>query len=298
MRKNLLITIIIFIAFISVLALQLVRFGDGRLHIVFCDVGQGDAIYIKTPDNIDILIDGGPNEKVLSCLGKHMPFWDKTLELVILTHPHADHLNGLIKVFENYTVLRFATEDLKNTTQGFKLLIDLTQKQNINIKYVYAGDKFRFKDGVVLEIVGPTREFLQSTSSDGFITGRGEFANVETLVKYKDFSALLTGDSQASELEEALPIVQEALRQAQGFSTVSVLQVPHHGSKTGLTTEILDVLLPQIAVISVGKNSFGHPSPEILKILRDKDIKILRTDEKGDIKIETDGDELKLGGDL
>ncbi|MEK7517391.1 MAG: MBL fold metallo-hydrolase [Patescibacteria group bacterium] len=260
---------------------------DHKLHIVFCDVGQGDAIYIKTPSNSDILIDGGPNESVLSCLGSNMPFWDKTLELVILTHPHADHLNGLISVAENYKIIAFATEDLKNKTQGFAKLMDLIKNQErIKIQYVYAGDKFELKDEVVLEVVGPTKKFLQLTSPGGNIGESGEFASVLSLIKYKGFEVLLTGDSQASELSEAI----QSFDFAQDFSTVSVLQVPHHGSKTGLNSDILDSIKPELAVISVGSNNkYGHPAKEIIEILRDRDIKILRTDRDGEIEIVSDG---------
>src|SRR3972149_6329793 len=80
---------------------------DGKLHIIFCDVGQGDAAYIRTPNNQDMLIDGGPDDKVLSCLGRHMPFYDRTIDVVVLTHPQKDHLQGLISVVERYTVKYF-----------------------------------------------------------------------------------------------------------------------------------------------------------------------------------------------
>ena len=283
MRKVFLISVFILISLGSVVTYQSFVFQDRKLHVVFCDVGQGDAILIRTPSDLDVLVDGGPDNSVLSCLGSHMPFWDKTLELVILSHPHADHLNGLISVAKNYQIISFATEMLKNKTQGFTKLMDIMQDQNIKIQYVYAGDRFKLKDGVVVEIAGPTKEFLRLTSPGGNIGESGEFASVETLITYKDFSALLTGDSQASELSEILHFVQDD-------KPLDVLQVPHHGSKTGLSSEILDVLKPELGVISVGaKNKYNHPRPEIIKILKDKDIKILRTDEEGDIKIVSDG---------
>lgn len=256
------------------------RFNDERLHLVFCDVGQGDAIFIRTPGGSDILVDGGPDDKVLSCLANNMPFWDKTLELVILTHPHADHLNGLISVLSNYKVVTFATEDLRNTTSSFKSLFERLRENNIPILYVYMGDRFA-QDDVNIEIVGPSREFLLKTSPNGFTKESREFASVISLIKFKNFSAVLTGDSQASELKEAIA--------AGGLEDIDVLQVPHHGSKTGLTAEILETLAPERAVISVGKNRYGHPSPQILKILRDKDIKILRTDKDGEIEIVSGG---------
>ena len=87
-----------------ILVYQNITYNDKKLHVVICDVGQGDAIFIRTPSGSDILIDGGPDDSVLACLGKHMPFWDRTLEIMILTHPHADHLTGLIDVSKSYSV--------------------------------------------------------------------------------------------------------------------------------------------------------------------------------------------------
>ena len=282
------------IAFVSVILLfgififQNLKFNDNRLHIIFCDVGQGDAILIRTPSNQDVLVDSGPNNLVVDCLSKHLPFWDKTIELAILTHPHADHMNGFLDVLKNYKVLSFATENLKNNSLGFKVLMESLKAQNIKIRYVYLGDRFRFSDGVTINIVGPSKEFLANTSPDGVIGERNEFANVESLIKYGKFSVLLTGDSQSSELDEIL-------KQVQNDKQVSVLQVPHHGSKTGLTDQILNVLNPNLAVISVGKNNkYGHPNPFTLDLLKNKNIKTLRTDENGDIEIISDGKSWKV----
>lgn len=254
------------------------RFSDEKLHLILCDVGQGDAIFIRSPTGSDILIDGGPNDKVLSCLKDNMPFWDKEIELLILTHPHADHLNGLIPVLKNYKVMSFTTVNLQNNTAGFKRLVETLKDQNIDIRYLYAGDAFKFRDKVKLQIVGPSKEFLLRTSPTGLIGENKEFANIETLVVFNSFSALLTGDSQATQLKEAVRLVK-----------ISILQVPHHGSKTGLDSEILDILKPELAVISVGKNRYGHPAEPILQMLTDKDIKILRTDKDGEIEIVSDG---------
>ena len=261
---------------------------DGKLHLFFCDVGQGDAAYIKFPDGKDMLVDGGPDDKVILCLSRHMPFWDRDLELVILTHPHLDHFMGLFSVFKNYKVISFATENLQNKSVGFNAFTDLVKSQKTKSRFVLAGDRFILKDGVEFEIVGPKEEFLNVTSPQGFIGESGEFASVETLIQYGKFSALLTGDSQASELEEIL-------KQVQYDTPLSVLQVPHHGSHTGLTAEILNILNPKLAVISVGaKNKYGHPNPETLKILGYKDIKILRTDQDGEVEIISDGKSFKI----
>lgn len=286
MKKYFLIGTVLFLLLGYILVYQNIIYNDKKLHVVVCDVGQGDAIFIRTPQGADILVDGGPDDSVLNCLGRHVPFWDRTLELVMLTHPHADHFTGLFSVLKNYKVKSFASEDLSNQTIGFSSLMDKIKAQKIPLRFVFAGDKFKLKDGVRFEIVGPTEEFLRETSPGGTIGESSEFASVETLIRYGKFSALLTGDSQASELEDAIQLFDSALES----STVSVLQVPHHGSKFGLNQEILDILNPKIAVISVGKNNkYGHPTAFILDLLKSKNIKTLRTDEIGDIEIISDG---------
>ena len=282
--KYFVILVIVLISFLGLLFYQFFKFNDAKLHLVFCNVGQGDAIFIRTPKGLDILIDGGPDDSVLHCLSKHMPFWDRDLELVISTHPHNDHFAGFLQVFKDYKIRNFATENLGNKTLNYNAFMDLVKSQKIPNRFVLAGDKFTLKDGVSFSIVGPTEEFLNETSPQGFIGESGEFASVETLVRYGKFSALLTGDSQATELGEAASGKGQALRD------LSILQVPHHGSRTGLDSELLNILNPKLAVISIGKNNrYGHPAQGILKILGDKDIRILRTDLDGEVEIISDG---------
>lgn len=285
-KKIVLISAFIFLSLALLSFYQGFTFYDSKLHVVFCDVGQGDAIYIRTPKAFDILVDGGPDERVLSCLSNNMPFWDRKVDLIILTHPHADHLVGLIAVLKRYSVSSFATEKLDNDTASFGELKRLLQEKHILPQYLSAGQKVRLPDGVVLTIIGPTASFLQKTSPLGKIGESKEFASLETLISYDTFRLVLTGDSQKEELQEAID---------NGFvSSVDVLQVPHHGSKTGLTEDIIERLYPKLAVISVGKNKYGHPSKEITKMLSQKDIKILRTDEGGDIEIVSDGKKFLL----
>lgn len=271
-KKSIVLGIIAIFSLVGAFIWQWFVFSDGRLHVVFCNVGQGDAIYIRTPKGFDMLVDGGPNNAVVSCLNKHMPFWDRTIDIVLLTHPHSDHMAGFPAVFKEYKVSHFVTEKLDNDTDIFRLVM-----QKIKKRYVVAGNKIKTPDGVVFNFVGPTIEFLERTSPGGKIGESSEFASVETLVSYGKFRLLLTGDSQAGELGEAVQL------------PIDVLQVPHHGSKTGLTEKIIQTLYPRTAVISVGKNKYGHPSPQILEMLQKEKIKILRTDEVGDIEIVSDG---------
>jgi competence protein ComEC len=286
MRKYFLVGATLLVLLGCILIYQNIIYDDKKLHIIVCDVGQGDAILLRTPGGSDVLIDGGPDDSVLACLGKHMRFWDRTLEMVILTHPHADHLNGLIAVSNYYKISSFISENLKNNTADFSELMKLVASKNIKTRYVYAGDKFLLGNNLTFQIVGPSKEFLDLTSPAGLIDQATEQASLEILINYQKFSALLTGDSQAAELEEAI---------SSGLSRVDLLQVPHHGSRFGLNSDILNILRPRIAVISVGKNNkYGHPTAFVLDLLRSQKIRTLRTDEVGDIEVISDGSGWKI----
>src|SRR3989338_8031026 len=275
----------------AVFFFQYSKFNDGKLHVVFCNVGQGDSIFIRTPSGTDILWDGGPDNSVLSCLSNNMPFWDRDIELMILSHPHADHLNGLISVMERYNVLYFATERLGNNTAGFKDLMKKVESRKSrpkddrplaeNIRNLYAGDKINLKDDVSIKILTPTKSFLEASSPNGMIYDTGEFSSLISLLSYGSFDVLLTGDSQTKELKDAIS----------GAKTqIEVFHVPHHGSKTGLNSDLLYQITPQLALISVGrKNKYGHQSKEVLSILKEHKTRFLRTDEKGEIEIVSDG---------
>lgn len=255
----------------AILVYQNITYNDKKLHVVFCDVGQGDAIFIKTSGGSDILIDGGPDDAVLSCLGKHMPFWDKTLEILILTHPDADHVTGLIDVIKRYTVIRFYTSKVEGKTDVYRQFLATLQEENIKQNYLWLGDKFTFKDGLIMETLWPTREW-NGVATNSF--------SVTELLSYKKLKVLLTGDLDAEQMSQVSSLAGD----------VNLLKIPHHGSRFGLTSEILDVLSPDLAVISVGKNNrYGHPTPFILDLLKSVNIKTLRTDQNGEAEIISDG---------
>ncbi len=284
-KQILFIVLFIVVGLLSLVLWQEITINDGKLHVVFCDVGQGDAIFIRTPQKTDILIDGGPDKRVLDCLSKHMPFWDKTIDVVILSHPHQDHFAGLIDVLQSYTVLSFDSEKLVNKSAGFRELQNGLAAKDVKTRYLLAGDILKTKDGLSMEVLAPSQGFLDRTSPNGEIGESGEFASLIIFMSFGENTFLLTGDSQAPGLKDAIESV----------AGVDVLQVPHHGSKSGLTKDILDVLSPKLAVISVGKNNrYGHPNNEIIKILRDYDIKILRTDEVGEVEIIADGEKWRI----
>lgn len=284
MKKTFLIASILLFLLGCILVYQNITYNDKKLHVVTCNVGQGDAIFIRTPNGSDILIDGGPDNSVLSCLSKHMPFWDRTLEIVILTHPHTDHLTGLIDVIKRYKVISFGGERIENPTATYKEFIKQLEKSQTKQNILYQDDRFIIKDGVILKTLWPTREWIaQNPVGEGSSDING--SSIVELVTYRNFKALFTGDAQAAMLEK-IDLMTKRL---------NLLEVPHHGSKTGLSSEILSILNPEIAAISVGTNNrYGHPNPFTLDLLQQSGSKILRTDQVGDVEIISDGKTWKL----
>jgi competence protein ComEC len=279
MKKAFFIATVLFFALGCILLYQNITYNDKKLHIVICDVGQGGAVLIRTPNGSDILIDGGPDNSVLNCLGKHMPIWDKTIEIVILTHPHADHLAGLIDVAKRYRVLAFGNEKNKNPNDAYGELIKQLGKNQTKERLLYQNDKFIIRDGVILQTLWPTHEWISQNAMGGGSSDENGSSIIE-LLSYENFKAIFTGDAQASDMENINLLAGK----------INLLQVPHHGSRFGLTSEILDILKPKVAAISVGKNNkYGHPTPFILDLLKSKNIKTLRTDQVGDIEIVSDG---------
>jgi competence protein ComEC len=274
------IVLVILISLGAMMVWQYFTLNDGKMHVIFCDVGQGDAVLIKTPKSKYILIDGGPDRSVIHCLSEHIPFWQRHIDLMLLTHPHADHFFGMFYVLERYRVKAFSTEDLVNKTQAYEELVLGLEKQKVPKHFVQAGDSWE-TDGVQIRVVGPTDGYLEQTSPGGTIGESKEFASLVISVHYGAFEVLLTGDSQVSGLKDALDHMQQP---------VDVLQVPHHGSASGLDETVLQQFQPSLAVVSVGAdNRYNHPHPLIMTLLQSHQIKTLRTDLEGDIIIMSDG---------
>lgn len=260
---------------------QYFRFNDGKLHIVVCDVGQGDGIFIRTPKGTDILIDGGPDDKILSCLSSHMPFWDRTLEVVILTHPDADHSTGLIDIIERYNIIEFFTEKVPGKTKIFQKLTDLLAEKEKTAKYSYQGDVIREGDFLSFSVLWPTNGTVEISEQN--ISKKNIKLNelsVIILLKYENLEVLFTGDAGMGVMEQ---IASEA-------GDIDVLKVPHHGSKTGMSETFLDITKPELALISVGTgNKYGHPTQFSLDLLKNVGVKTLRTDIDGEVEIVSDG---------
>jgi len=252
---------------------------DKKLHIIACDVGQGDAI-LAVYGNFQILTDGGPDNKVLECLSKHMPFWDREVELVILTHPQTDHFTGLIEVFKRYKVDTFLVSEVKSSAQSYEVLKKAVGSTPARVVQPKEGMVIRL--GLIqIDILHPSESFLQQGSRD-----LNDYSTVYKL-KFGDFEALFTGDISPRIIGELLA--------KNAIGPVDYIKIPHHGSRNGTTLGLLEATVPKLAVISVGrKNSYGHPHSEVLKMLKDLGIEVRRTDEMGDVEIESDGKGFKL----
>lgn len=257
---------------------------DDLLHIIACDVGQGDAILI-IHQNDQILIDGGPNSDVINCLSRYVPFWDRKIEMVVLTHPQADHYAGLISVLRQYDVDTFMASQVDNSTQGYEVLKNIVGSEHVKVVNPHAGMAIRL--GLIhLDVLNPSSEMLEGDPPAG---GLGTFETKRDLndfsvtlrLTYGAFSGLFTGDLG--------PNVSRGLVEKGLVNNVYYLKVPHHGSRNGLLQELLDAANPKLAVISVGKdNRFGHPHKEVLEMLNTKGVEVLRTDELGDVVIIAD----------
>ncbi|OGB73565.1 hypothetical protein A3K24_01815 [candidate division Kazan bacterium RIFCSPHIGHO2_01_FULL_44_14] len=251
---------------------------DELLHIYFLDVGQGDAILISTADHKHILIDGGPDGSVVGQLDSVLPAWDRQLDLVILTHPHADHVAGLLTVLQRYSVEQFIYSGAPYSTTTYENLLSALAKQNITIQIASAGQKYDFGD-TRLDLLWPIagQSFSQDPNETSLITQ----------LRYGNFSALFMGDASANN--------EQALLASSTVSDVDVLKVGHHGSQYSTSPAFLSVADPEIAVIEVGvNNNFGHPTPTTLNHLKDSGATVYRTDQNGTIEVATDGAKYRI----
>mgnify|MGYP001562928673 CR=1 FL=1 len=263
----------------ALLTFAILSFPDKDIHVIFCDVGQGDAALV-TYGITQMLVDGGPDNSVVSCLSSHMPFWDRKIEVVLVTHPQEDHFGGLIDVVRRFEVGVFAHPDVEGTAAGWKVLKEEIARRAVPEKTVSTGDTIRFTN-IHFDIINPSTSLGTSPPRD-----LNDYSVVGTL-SFGEFDVLLTGDVTP----EAIQLFLDSVRK------VEVLKVPHHGSKNGLTRELLEKSLPQLAVISVGKNNrYGHPHEEVIGLLADWGVRVLRTDlpaqagKDGEVEVVSNGE--------
>lgn len=280
---------------------------DQNLHIIVCDVGQGDAI-IVSKGYWQLLVDGGRGSQVLECLGNELPFWDKTLEVMVATHPDADHIGGLDDVFQSYQVQRFVrTKDAKNTGD-FARLIDSSSREKLTggmeVEPV-VGQNLSAVELLEVIVLSPQETNMPSKrintkNSETMLSDKNQSpmtSNLDNSIDYNDRSialyvtygsvdALLMGDLEFSG--------EQALLESDMIEPITIIKVGHHGAKTSTSDEFLSAARPEISLISVGENnSYGHPSPLVLDKLDKVGSQIYRTDQHGTIELTTNGDWIK-----
>lgn len=282
MKRYVFFSLFIIFSLSGIFLYQYFSFNDGKLHVIFCNVGQGDGVLIRDPEGRYFMVDGGPDEKILACMERHMPFWRRDIAIGFVTHPHSDHFVGYISALKRYAFGYFVTEPLVNNTAVFKSFISSVKKKNVQLRMGKLGDSYKVRSGVSFRLVGPSESFLVETSPGGVIGESEGFANLVILLEYGDFEVLFTGDSQVLGLLDASEYMEER--------RIDILHVPHHGSRTGLSEAIVRDLRPSVAVVSVGKNTYGHPSREILSLLKKNKVPYFRTDQYGDVEIVSDGE--------
>ncbi|WP_243300438.1 S-layer homology domain-containing protein [Bacillus litorisediminis] len=251
--------------------------GTGELKVHFIDVGQGDSSLIELPNGKTILIDGGKRtagEIVVSYLKQAGV---SSIDLLVATHPDADHIGGLIDVLQQVTVKKVLDSGKEHTTETYLEYLSLIDEKNIPFEVAKKGSSISLDPSVAIKVV-----HADSSAADN------NDASVVLELRYKDASFLFTGDA-GTEVEESMIV--------SGLGQVDVLKVSHHGSDTGTSQSFVNVLKPEIAVISVGENSYGHPHDVVVNRLAQAGAQIYSTMQSGDIIITTNGTTYEVSDD-
>ena len=256
----------------------LARRPDGRLHVYFLDVGEGEATLIETPSGRWLLVDGGPDPAAVQAhLGRRLPLWLHSLDLVVATHPDYEHINGLPAVLERYPAGAVMTNGAENSLAAWAELERLIERNEIPLVLAQPGQIVAVEDGVSLQVL----------RADGGTAGDQDDGSIVTRLAYGEVSFLLTADiKEAAELD----LVES------GFSLQStVLKLPNGGDRDGTSDALLAASSPQVVVFSVGaRNPERHPYPRVLARVQALGVPVLRTDEVGTIHLITDGQHLDL----
>lgn len=255
------------------------RVDRDTLRVYFLDVGQGDAILIDSPTNGRVLIDGGKNRKVLSELGKILPFGDKRIDVVIATHPDSDHIGGLPEVVKRYKVGLIMEPGVESDNKIDDELRERALDKKASMVLAKRGQVIDFGDGVRLTILFPDRVVSEWDTNDASVVAR---------LDYGESSFLFTGDAGIKTENLLMSLNSEIL-------DTDILKAGHHGSRTSTSLTFAQAVTPEYTVISAGRdNTYGHPHKEVISILEKVGSQIKNTAQSGTLKFETDGTTLNL----
>lgn len=246
----------------------------GFLTVTFLDVGQGDATFIDAPSGRQMLIDGGPGSSVIRELARVMPWYDRTIDVVVATHPDADHIEGLIEVFERYQVSTILVSSVDGTTALSKTLDAKIQNEGARVIAAQRGDVVDLGEGAVFEILFPDRDVSRVATNVGCVVGRLVYGN----------TAFMLPCDATSAIEEYITRLDSASVDA------DVLKAAHHGSKTSSALPFVAAVSPAYAVYSRGcDNSYGHPHADVVETFARLGIPTHDTCEEGAITFVSDG---------
>ena len=247
--------------------------------VAFLDVGQGDAIFIESPTGRQMLVDGGPDAAVLGALNEVMPWLDRSLDVVVATHPDADHIGGLVPVLEAYAVERVLTTGATAETDIFQGVYDAVLDEGSEVVLVRRGSVIDMGGGLMAEVLFPEQVFEVGDRNVNSLVMRLEFG---------DTSWLLTGDAGIEQEEYLVETMPEKIQ-------VNVLKLGHHGSKSSSGDALLAATQPDVAVVSAGRdNRYGHPDKEVLDRLHRYGIPVLGTPTSGTIMTMSDGQTINV----
>lgn len=251
------------------------KLADGKLHLWALDVGQGDAILLRTPRGKTVLVDGGPDLSVLQHLGQHLSFFRRRIDLLILTHPDKDHISGFPEIVRRYHVGHVMLTGVEHDSARYVELVDLLDQADIPLIVSDPKQDIDLGDGVILDILFPDA----ATMDPDMETNR---SSIMLRVLYGNQAILLTGDGDAWTEAQVL---------ATGADVQSdILKLGHHGSKTSTSTGFLLAVNPRLAIVSAGRgNSYGHPHREVIDRLEKRDIPVRSTMEEGTVELILDG---------
>ena len=266
------------IVIINIVIFLCIIFIPRDLKINFVDVGQGDSTFIITPKNKTILIDGGGSNTGSFDVGENtlLPYiLDKgynKIDLMIISHFDSDHVGGLLTILEEIKVEKVLIAKQEEQSENYKRFLNIVKEKNIPVIVGKRGDKINIEKDLYLDILFPESEQIE----ENVINNNSLVFNIH----YNNFSMLFTGDIEEIAEKRIIEITNKSRLKA------DIIKIPHHGSKTSSTRELLEIVLPKIALIGVGKdNLFGHPSSETIDKLDELEIKTYRTDINGEIMI-------------
>lgn len=248
------------------------------LTVAFFDVGQGDAIFIEGPSGVQVVVDTGPDASVLRGLGTHMPFWDRSIDALVLTHPDADHIGGAVDVLERYAVGHILEPDVPGTTRLWERVtgsIETEVDAGAGYTVARAGVRLDLGGGAYADILFPTRDVSGVKDTNA--------GSIVMRIVYGETAFMLTGDAPSS-------VEQELFLQWGYGLDADVLKAGHHGSKTSSLPDFVESVSPEYVVFSRGcENRYGHPAPSVVTFFESEEIKILDTCEDGTVWFSTDG---------